>query len=82
MEIGKERVVILGLTKVIIEENGLLIRWMGKGSMLIQKLSLRGTLKMTTLSNLWIDFHHYILNNIIITIYLLWITKIMLNWNT
>jgi hypothetical protein len=26
MEIGKERVVILGLTKVIIEENGLLIR--------------------------------------------------------
>jgi hypothetical protein len=45
--------------------NGLLIKWMEKESMPMRKFNFKDTLKMITLSDLWIDFHHHILYNLL-----------------
>ncbi len=49
MEIGKVKVNIHGQIKVIIKENGYVIKWMEKVYTLILKLNFKDTFKMITL---------------------------------
>lgn len=65
MEIGRDKVLILGLIKAIIKVNGLLIKWMEKEYMLTLKFNFRAILKMTILLDLCTDIliNLYLINS-------------------
>lgn len=65
MEIGRDKVLILGLIKAIIKVNGLLIKWMEKEYMLTLRFSFRVILKMTILLDLCTDIliNLYLINS-------------------
>jgi hypothetical protein len=67
MEIGRDKVLILGLIKAIIKVNGLLIKWMEKEYMLTLKFNFRAILKMTILLDLCTDIliNLYLINSMV-----------------